>query len=86
MVSADRTLVCRECGGEFIFSAGEQAFYSERGFVEPSRSASADENPRQHFEGCRIRMRHGRRMVGKHQVLAFADPPELDAYHRTRTR
>lgn len=35
---ADKTLVCRDCGREFIFSVGEQEFYSSRGLQnEPSR-------------------------------------------------
>lgn len=29
----DETLVCKECGNEFVFSAGEQAFYKEKGFL-----------------------------------------------------
>ena len=34
----DKTLVCKECGQEFVFTAGEQEFYAERGFVnEPQR-------------------------------------------------
>ncbi len=34
----DKTLTCRDCGGEFIFSAGEQEFFAEKGFTnEPSR-------------------------------------------------
>ena len=34
----DKTLVCKECGNEFVFTAGEQEFYAERGFQnEPSR-------------------------------------------------
>ena len=34
----DKTLVCKECGQEFIFTAGEQEFYAEKGFVnEPQR-------------------------------------------------
>ena len=34
----DKTLVCKECGKEFTFTAGEQEFYAERGFVnEPQR-------------------------------------------------
>lgn len=28
----DRTLICKECGEEFIFTAGEQEFYAEKGF------------------------------------------------------
>ena len=28
----DRTLVCKDCGNEFIFTVGEQEFYKEKGF------------------------------------------------------
>ena len=35
---ADKTLTCRDCGMEFVFSEGEQAFYKEKGFEnEPQR-------------------------------------------------
>ena len=38
MVEADKVLKCRDCGEEFVFTAGEQAFYKERGFQhEPTR-------------------------------------------------
>lgn len=34
----DKTLVCKDCGAEFIFTAGEQEFYAEKGFQnEPQR-------------------------------------------------
>ncbi len=34
----DKTLVCKECGEDFVFTAGEQEFYAEKGFVnEPQR-------------------------------------------------
>ena len=34
----DKTLVCKDCGAEFVFSAGEQEFYAEKGFMnEPTR-------------------------------------------------
>lgn len=29
----DITLVCKDCGAEFVFTAGEQAFYAEKGFT-----------------------------------------------------
>ena len=29
----DKTLVCKECGNEFVFTAGEQEFYAEKGFT-----------------------------------------------------
>jgi CxxC-x17-CxxC domain-containing protein len=34
----DKTLTCRDCGREFVFSASEQEFYAQKGFMnEPSR-------------------------------------------------
>ena len=34
----DKTLVCKDCGNEFVFTAGEQEFYASRGFEnEPQR-------------------------------------------------
>ncbi|MGC9333319.1 MAG: zinc-ribbon domain containing protein [Anaerolineae bacterium] len=36
----DRTLRCADCGSTFVFTAGEQAFYEERGFSEPKRCPS----------------------------------------------
>ncbi len=41
----DKTLVCRDCGVEFTFTAGEQEFYAERGFQnEPSRCKDCRQN------------------------------------------
>ncbi len=38
MAFEDKTLVCRDCGEEFIFTAGEQGFYLEKGLLnEPQR-------------------------------------------------
>ena len=37
----DKTLVCKDCGQEFTFTAGEQEFYAEKGFQnEPARCKS----------------------------------------------
>jgi len=34
----DKTLTCKECGREFVFSASEQEFFAEKGFTnEPQR-------------------------------------------------
>jgi CxxC-x17-CxxC domain-containing protein len=41
MSFADKPIVCRDCGNEFIFTAGEQEFYASKGFVnEPTRCPS----------------------------------------------
>lgn len=46
----DKTLVCKDCGNEFVFTAGEQEFYAEKGFQnEPSRCHE-----------CRAAKKHGR--------------------------
>ncbi|MHB8575771.1 MAG: zinc-ribbon domain containing protein [Dehalococcoidia bacterium] len=41
MAFEDKTLVCRECAAEFVFSAGEQEFYLSKGLAhEPLRCTS----------------------------------------------
>jgi CxxC-x17-CxxC domain-containing protein len=38
MSYADKTLTCRDCGTQFVFTAGEQEFYAQKGFTnEPTR-------------------------------------------------
>lgn len=53
----DKTLICRDCGEEFIFTAGEQEFYAEKGFQnEPQRCKTcrsqrknSEKQPREFF-------------------------------------
>ena len=47
----DKTLVCKECGKEFVFTAGEQEFYAEQGF----------ENEPQRCKECRQAWKNGAR-------------------------
>ena len=47
----DKTLVCKECGKEFVFTAGEQEFYAEKGF----------ENEPQRCKECRQARKNGAR-------------------------
>lgn len=36
----DKTLHCRDCGADFVFTVREQEFYAEKGFDnEPTRCA-----------------------------------------------
>ena len=38
MTMADKTLACRDCSNEFVFTSGEQEFYASKGFSrEPTR-------------------------------------------------
>jgi CxxC-x17-CxxC domain-containing protein len=37
----DKTLICRDCGQEFIFSSGEQEFFASKGLLnEPGRCSN----------------------------------------------
>jgi CxxC-x17-CxxC domain-containing protein len=37
----DKTIVCKDCGQEFTFTANEQEFFAEKGFTnEPQRCKS----------------------------------------------
>lgn len=48
----DKTLVCKDCGNEFTFTAGEQEFYGEKGFQnEPSRCKECRSSRRASFNG-----------------------------------
>ena len=59
----DKTLACRDCEAEFVFTAGEQEFYAEKGFQnEPTRcpdcrkarkNRPANGEPRESFETVR---------------------------------
>ena len=41
----DKTLICKECGYEFVFTAGEQEFYASKGFEnEPQRCKACRQN------------------------------------------
>lgn len=43
----DKTITCRDCGVDFVFSGSEQAFFAEKGFQnEPSRCPSCRANKR----------------------------------------
>ena len=50
---ADRTLKCKDCGADFIFTEGEQAFYKEKGFendpVRCPECRKARKNARNNF-------------------------------------
>ena len=55
----DKTLTCRECGAEFIFTASEQDFYAQKGFQnEPGRCPN-----------CRAQRRAGGGGRGERQMF-----------------
>jgi hypothetical protein len=49
---ADKSLVCRDCGREFVFNESEQAFYKEKGFEnEPARCPNCRKDRKQQRSG-----------------------------------
>lgn len=45
MAFEDKVLTCKECGNDFVFTAGEQEFYAEKGFEnEPQRCKNCRAN------------------------------------------
>ena len=50
----DKTLTCKECGNEFVFTAGEQEFYAEKGFQnEPQRCKACRDARKNATKGTR---------------------------------
>lgn len=35
MPFSDQNLTCRDCGNQFVWTAGEQEFYQQKGFTNP---------------------------------------------------
>lgn len=42
----DKVLTCCDCGQEFVFSAGEQAYFKSKGLSQPKRDKSCRERRR----------------------------------------
>jgi hypothetical protein len=48
----DKTIACRDCDGQFVFTAGEQEFYAQKGFTnEPVRCPLRRRARKQGHEG-----------------------------------
>ena len=55
----DKTLHCKDCGADFVFTANEQAFYQEKGFEnEPQRCPSCRAAKKQQARGGSHREMH----------------------------
>jgi CxxC-x17-CxxC domain-containing protein len=66
MSYADKTLTCRDCGQPFVFTAGEQEFYAQKGFTnEPTRCGDCRKNRKSQMN----RGDGGYRSGGSHQTV-----------------
>ena len=56
---ADKTLVCKDCHEQFVFTEGEQKFYAEKGFEnEPQRCPPCRKSKKQQKYQSTDRMRY----------------------------
>jgi len=55
----DKTLVCADCGQEFVFTAGEQEFYDRKGFRETPKRCRACREARKGRSGAEARNSRG---------------------------
>lgn len=59
MLTSDKTLKCRDCDTEFVFTSGEQAFYEARGLSNtPQRCPGCRANRRREKAGLPAREMH----------------------------
>jgi len=51
----DKLLTCRDCGKEFVFTAGEQQFYASKGLQHEPRRCNDCRNNRRQSDGSASR-------------------------------
>jgi CxxC-x17-CxxC domain-containing protein len=54
----DKLLTCRDCGKEFVFTAGEQQFYATKGLQHEPRRCGDCRNSRRQTDGRASRPMH----------------------------
>ena len=59
----DRLLTCRDCGKDFVFTAGEQEFYASKGLQHEPRRCGDCRNVRRQSDGA------GRAPRAMHDVI-----------------
>jgi Probable zinc-ribbon domain len=69
---ADQTLQCSDCKKPFIFTAGEQAFFTEKGFAPPRRC-----------KGCRDIRKQNKLAAGPTAAPVQAQPAPMPARRGT---
>ncbi|MCC6173763.1 MAG: zinc-ribbon domain containing protein [Chloroflexi bacterium] len=80
MAFADRVLTCRDCAAAFTFTAGEQAFFAEKGLMnEPQRCQQCRANRRRERLGQAPREMHA---VTCHECGATASVPFIPRLER----
>ena len=86
----DKTLVCKECGKEFVFTAGEQEFYAERGFQNEPQRCKSCRDARKNAAAARLAFRSSRNLTARYiaasasQRCVSSDIVTLKSHQMTR--
>ena len=69
----DETLICEDCGKEFVFTAGEQEFFAEKGLTnKPKRCPECRKLKNKHTEERKeCLMRFAQNADAKHKFLSI---------------
>jgi CxxC-x17-CxxC domain-containing protein len=77
MSFADKVLTCRDCGNDFVFTAGEQEFYASKGFInEPTRCPSCR-------QARKAAMSNGNGTTPSRPAYASTEAPRERVAHQT---
>lgn len=77
----DKTLVCKDCGSEFEFTAGEQEFYATRGFEnEPQRCKTCRDARKNASRGAREMFDATCAQCGKEAKVPFQPREDRPVY------
>lgn len=72
MAFQDKTLTCRDCGKDFIWTAGEQEFYEQKGFTNaPLRCPDCRRAKKARFDGNRVQHEITCANCGKTDTVPF---------------
>ena len=80
----DKTLRCRDCGSDFIFTAGEQGYYLEKGLLnDPQRCPACRANRRRDRGGSRETATVVRASCGNTATVPFVPKLNRPVYCNT---
>ena len=75
----DETRICRECRRKFVFTAGEQAFYANKGFSAGPQRCKDCRGEGKHSQGTR-RYRAACISCGGTAIVPFWPSPDRPVY------
>lgn len=77
----DKTLTCKDCGQEFVFTSGEQEFYASRGFEnEPQRCKTCRDARKNNTRGAREMFVASCASCGKEAKVPFKPREDRPVY------